>query len=770
MSKLSTFFILLLLQPFAFAAIARETIRSGRSISPIIYPAGKQADETASVVRFIVSEGGLMSEYLIEDEGRSEELWASGSQRELVEGVDYELSEDKKTLTRWRATDLTELDMTLDSKLAQVEHLADFAFAVSNNALLRIELPSTLQSIGRQTFRGSKLQAVNLPKRLKKIGYWDGQHSNPFTECKSLTAITVETGNRYFKAEDGVLYSSDGTQLIAFPAKKDVTDYQVKEGVESIQPYAFSEALSVKKIIFPASVKQIRKYAFIDATLLESVTLSEGIQQIGWAAFIGTGITKIVLPSSLEPTKEGREYANPFFGTLKLKTISISGQNKHFTLRDGILYVGEQEVLICLPPAFPITDYTLPASTKQIAMGAFGMHQTLKTVRIRQHVAVPSRAFEGCIHLNRVNLVTGTSSIGARAFNECYELSVLSLMGRTLPNLSNNIPFEAVPKAFAVEVPIGMKSIYMADPRWKEVEAQYLEATPVYEYVSLHREEVFSLAKSVSIHLSNAETLVLSGDRLSCTANIVGSSSMIFTPQGGSEKLYLFEVKARHNQIVEPYLREEDRSRATIEQYEKEVAKRVPVSEEDMIGGKLVAYANPEQEGLNVKYLYIDGVAAMYTTMVFDSKAVFDKLQGNTFFEERYTPAKGVDMEGETFDGFVRDGAVGYERKELALEEGMEPVVTLQFFFVKQLSYEPVTLSLRPSIATTTKTLEIRGNEVYLPESAVELSIYDLSGRQLYQVNVRGRERFSLPELIEGNYLLLCRTSSTEILAAKLRL
>ena len=71
-------------------------------------------------------------------------------------------------------SDLTELDMTLDSKLAQVEHLADFAFAVSNNALLRIELPSTLQSIGWQTFRGSKLQAVNLPKRLKKIGYWDG--------------------------------------------------------------------------------------------------------------------------------------------------------------------------------------------------------------------------------------------------------------------------------------------------------------------------------------------------------------------------------------------------------------------------------------------------------------------------------------------------------------------------------------------------------------------------------------------------------------------
>lgn len=83
---------------------------------------------------------------------------------------------------------------------------------------------------------------------------------------------------------------------------------------------------------------------------------------------------------------------------LKLKTISISGQNKHFTLRMGFMQFGEQEVLISLPPAFPITDYTLPASTKQIAMGAFGMHRTLKTVRIRQHVAVPSRAFEGCIH------------------------------------------------------------------------------------------------------------------------------------------------------------------------------------------------------------------------------------------------------------------------------------------------------------------------------------------------------------------------------------
>lgn len=73
-----------------------------------------------------------------------------------------------KTLTRWRATDLTELDMTLDSKLAQVEASCRLRVAVSNNALLRIELPSTLKASGWQNICGSKLQAVNLPKRLEK--------------------------------------------------------------------------------------------------------------------------------------------------------------------------------------------------------------------------------------------------------------------------------------------------------------------------------------------------------------------------------------------------------------------------------------------------------------------------------------------------------------------------------------------------------------------------------------------------------------------------
>ena len=105
----------------------------------------------------------------------------------------------------------------------------------------------------------------------------DSNAEKLFNGCTNLASITVVEENTSYKSVDGVLYSHDGTELIAYPIHKTGTSFTI-----------------------PNTVTRIHRDAFAGCTNLTSITIPNGVTTIGNDAFSGcTGITSITIPNSV---------------------------------------------------------------------------------------------------------------------------------------------------------------------------------------------------------------------------------------------------------------------------------------------------------------------------------------------------------------------------------------------------------------------------------------------------------------------------------------
>lgn len=686
-------------------------------------------------------------------------------QRQLVEGTDYTLSNDREGLARWLAEDLSLIDLNLDATLSQIKRIDDYAFfgAVSVHKIL---LPSSLQSVGVGSFMGCGLKEIKLPKGLKSIGKVNGKNSNPFGESLSLTKIDVEEGNSRFASIDGVLYSKDGSMMIAYPAGRSGAEFSIPKEVQEVGQWAFSGALFLKKVICPSELKTIHQYAFADAGLLNQVELNEGLTAIDWAAFQRTAIESISLPKSLGVVMDGAYPVNPFMGCTSLKEIRVAEGNSTYSVSEGILYASEKTSLIAVPASLSLEQYTLPASVKSIAMGAFAGQKSLKGVRIRQYIAVPLRAFDECLRLESVRLETGTPYIADQAFSGCTALKNIYLVNKKVPVIGEEA-FDQVPATAVVYVAEGGKALYETDANWKKaISASYQEVAPIYSFLQIHREEFVKLTNTeegAEFYNQIPEIAPLCRNNTEVVGNITGMTSIVVlgTQKGNNyEALYLVEVIPAQTSFVEPYQSRQNRNRANIVLYEKEQAQRILTQEEDSFGGKLVTFSSEQQPGVAVKYLFMEDEAVMYTTIVFDSKKIYTNLKADVFFAERYTAATGTDLDDQAFDGFVRPDGVGYEYREMDVEESNDPVINIAYFFAKEVTYKPITLHTETVEAQPIgSSLILQGNRLLFPQGSVEVAIYNMTGARVYTAPVQGVSSMELPLLEQGSFLVVVRSA-----------
>ena len=164
----------------------------------------------------------------------------------------------------------------------------------SINKFTEIVLPDTLISIGDSAFSSCRsLTTLHIPASLESIGI------TPFLYCAELQNITVASSNANYKAEDGVLYSIDGTKLLA--------------------------AASVSQVVIPETVTEIGEYAFYNCSKLVEVTIPSGVTTIGNYAFSGTSaLSSVHVPSSI--TSIGKNA----FAYSKMEQIYFSGNAPSF--------------------------------------------------------------------------------------------------------------------------------------------------------------------------------------------------------------------------------------------------------------------------------------------------------------------------------------------------------------------------------------------------------------------------------------------------------
>ena len=150
---------------------------------------------------------------------------------------DYELSQDKKTLIKWKGTYTKSLDMNIIEALKGVTNIGEEAFSGNKNIEL-VVLPKALTSMADQVFMDcSNLKSVSIPDTVTRIG------RGAFGDCTKLAEVQLPKG--LTEIPDTFFYGCKSLAKITIP-----------EGVQSVGYNAFEQTL-IKEIIFPAALKTL---------------------------------------------------------------------------------------------------------------------------------------------------------------------------------------------------------------------------------------------------------------------------------------------------------------------------------------------------------------------------------------------------------------------------------------------------------------------------------------------------------------------------------
>lgn len=131
-----------------------------------------------------------------------------------------------------------------------------------------------LCTIGNNAFSNlTELKELHIPASVKEIKW-------SFYNCTRLKNIIVAIDNEYFKSIDGILFSKDSKTLIAYPNAHG-KEYNVPEGVEIIEHFAFKTCTGIETIFLPNSLYEIGSNAFYRCDNLKKVFLPDNIRIIG---------------------------------------------------------------------------------------------------------------------------------------------------------------------------------------------------------------------------------------------------------------------------------------------------------------------------------------------------------------------------------------------------------------------------------------------------------------------------------------------------------
>ena len=124
-------------------------------------------------------------------------------------------------------------------------------------------------AIGGGAFKGCRrLTSVFIPAGITSIA--DGA----FADCDRLQAIEVADDNAVYSSQYGVLFSKDGTVLIAYPGGKTGV-YTIPAGVKTLTSGAFAGSKGLTRVVIPDRVTNIGEEAFNGCGALQSIEVSE---------------------------------------------------------------------------------------------------------------------------------------------------------------------------------------------------------------------------------------------------------------------------------------------------------------------------------------------------------------------------------------------------------------------------------------------------------------------------------------------------------------
>ena len=358
--------------------------------------------------------------------------------------------------------------------------IGDYAFA-NCSGLTSIEIPNSVTTIGTAAFyycRG--LTSIDIPNSVTTIGAHaflccDGLTSIyipnsvtyigsiAFLSCTSLKAFSVDSANDYYKADSGVLFNKNGTELVCYPAGKAVDNYSIPNSVTTIGNDAFHGCSGLTSIEIPNGVTTIGGQAFCDCSGLTSINIPNSVTAIGFQAFrYCSGLTSIFIPNSV--TAIG---SMAFVDCTSLKSFSVDSANDYYKAVSGVLFNKEGTELLYYPVEKNANSYNIPNGVITISDNAFNGCSGLTSIVIPNGVTtIGSHAFCDCSGLTSIDIPNSVTTIGYSAFYGCDNLTSVTVeMDAPLTIVENTFTSRTDATLY---VPAGSKAAYEAAAYWKE--------------------------------------------------------------------------------------------------------------------------------------------------------------------------------------------------------------------------------------------------------------------------------------------------------------
>ena len=266
--------------------------------------------------------------------------------------------------------------------------------------LEKVTLPEGLTYIGDTAFADCGLFKFTIPATLTGLG------SSVFSGCRRLSEFYVESGNQYYKAVDGVLFTKDGKTLVAYTMGDITSYYYVPAGTEVIARSAFNDSYRLEHVYFPDSLRIIEPYAFAYCESLWAVTFTPNITRIGDSAFRSCVRLYRAMFKNPDVILESSVFAN----CDTMEDITLPANLKE--IPNGLFYGSAR-----------LYDVPIPKSVTKIGSSAFLDCDSLKTITIPGNVkTIEQQAFDYCDKLETVIMEEGVLSIGWLAFSRSPKL------------------------------------------------------------------------------------------------------------------------------------------------------------------------------------------------------------------------------------------------------------------------------------------------------------------------------------------------------------
>ncbi len=168
-----------------------------------------------------------------------------------------------------------------EGRTDQIYQIPDGVKTIASNAFSRCTyLTSVITSESSEIIEDFafcsclSLKSVYISKNVNEI------QSSAFLENLQFSSFEVNAENNTYKSVDGVLFSKNGETIVQYPCGKNGEDYQIPEGVKTIEHGAFCMCQFLKHLRLPQSIQIIKGGSISKNQSLETIYIPKNAETI----------------------------------------------------------------------------------------------------------------------------------------------------------------------------------------------------------------------------------------------------------------------------------------------------------------------------------------------------------------------------------------------------------------------------------------------------------------------------------------------------------